>query len=444
MKTFIKVCLVTTALSCLSGVSVSAQGIPKNDNALIAQAVALQGQGKSNAAYLILRPAIMTNAQDPEFNYILGLTAADSGHVPEAILAFQRVLAVDPGNAQARAELARTYAMAGDLDTARDQFDTVVNDPSLPDPVRQRFDRIVRNYDKTIKGGGSSVSGFLDVSGGYDSNVNAATDETSIIIPLFAGFGAGNLGAASQEQSDEYVNLQGGVSGVTALSRQTRAFGSVLGTYRDNIGSSRFDQALITGTAGLGRTLANRDVVSGSLQVQQFWLGHDSYRQSYGGILQYTKRLSNGKAFSLSGEYFQQDFESDPLRDSSRYGIGASYTGRSFVLSGSTGHEETKDALADHLSFDFYRVNLGAEKSINTRMSVVVGLGGQIRPYDANDPLFLDKRKDEQLDASLGLKFKITDETYVRPQVTYTRNWSNIALNDYDRVTANIGIRREF
>ena len=42
----------------------------------------------------------------------------------------------------ARAEIARVYALSGDVDTARAQFDTVLQDPSLPDPVRQRFTRM--------------------------------------------------------------------------------------------------------------------------------------------------------------------------------------------------------------------------------------------------------------------------------------------------------------
>src|SRR5215207_2767472 len=73
--------------------------------------------------------------------------AQDSGRFGEAIIALQRVLAVQPDNAPARAELARAYAMAGDIDTAREQFATVVDDPSLPDPVRQRFTGFVRQFD---------------------------------------------------------------------------------------------------------------------------------------------------------------------------------------------------------------------------------------------------------------------------------------------------------
>ncbi|PKP98405.1 MAG: hypothetical protein CVT74_11130, partial [Alphaproteobacteria bacterium HGW-Alphaproteobacteria-13] len=216
---------------------------------LVRQALDLHSNGRAGEAYGLLALQEDARSADPDYNYILGLAAADSGRAAEAILAFQRVLAVQPDHAQARAELARVYAMAGDIDTAREQFDTVVSDPSLPDPVRQRFDRIVRDYDRQIAGGGSSVSGFVDVSGGYDSNINGATDADAIVIPLFAGFGPGTLGPAAREQDKGFYEVQAGVSGVTAVSRQTRLFASLLGNWRDNIDSRAFDQAAITGTA---------------------------------------------------------------------------------------------------------------------------------------------------------------------------------------------------
>ena len=400
--------------------------------------------GKPETAYAMLSKMAGTQAGDPEFDYQLGLAAADTGRHTEAILAFQRVLAVQPNNSQARAELARAYALAGDIDTARAQFDTVVADPSLPDPVRQRFDRLVRDYSQQIDGE-SSVSGFVDIKGGWDSNINAATDETQLVIPLFAAFGAGTLGANARETESEFVDAVAGVSGVKALSRQSRVFGSVLGNYRDNFENKNFDQGSLTGTAGFGRSLANRDVVSASAQAQKFWLGGNGFRTSLGAIGQYTKALQAGRALSVSAEYFDLDFNNDPLRDAQRYGVGASYATRRLIVSVAAGHEETKSNQTDHLSFDYYRASVSGEMPLNETVSLVAGVTGQIRPYDAPDPLFLDERRDEQIDLSVGMKVRVLDDqTYLRPQVSYTRNWSNFAINDYDRAVVSLGLRREF
>jgi len=154
--------------------------------------------------------------------------------------------------------------------------------------------------------------------------------------------------------------------------------------------------------------------------------------------------LKNGEALSFSGEFFRLNFDNDPLRDADRYSVGISYAARTMILSLSGGHEETRRAAGDHLSYDYARLNVAVEQPIGTGLAVVAGIGGQLRRHDAADPLFLAQRKDEQVDLSLGLKVRLTDNLYARPRVTYTRNWSNFALYDYERATVSLGIRHEF
>ena len=60
------------------------------------------------------------------------------------------------------------------------------------------------------------------------------------------------------------------------------------------------------------------------------------------------------------------------------------------------------------------------------------------------DVLFMTEREDERVDASLGLKIAITDNLLIQPKATLTRNWSNIALYDYERWSASAALRYEF
>ena len=58
----------------------------------------------------------------PEFDYLLGVAALDSGHIEDAIIAFERVLAIVPGHAGAQMDLARAYYAAGSFDLAEAAF----------------------------------------------------------------------------------------------------------------------------------------------------------------------------------------------------------------------------------------------------------------------------------------------------------------------------------
>lgn len=124
--------------------------------------------------------------------------------------------------------------------------------------------------------------------------------------------------------------------------------------------------------------------------------------------------------------------------------MAASYATKRFVVSAQAGHEQTDDPAGDSNSNSFAGATVGAEIPIGTRMAFVAGAGFDLRRYDQADALFLTERKDERVDAQIGFKVLLADNVYVRPRVTYTRNFSNIAIYDYERVTASIGLRFEF
>ena len=411
---------------------------------LLARAAALQQAGDAAGAHALLQPQVARHAGEPAFDFALAIAALDSGKPGEAVIALQRVLAVQPDNAQARAELARAYALAGDIDTAKSQFETVVRDPGLPDPVRQRFRNLIGRYEAEVSGGGSDVSGFVQLEAGHDSNINSATDLTSITIPLFAFLGPGTLGGSTRAMDDAFAELQAGVSGVNALDRQNRVFGSVLANWRDNRDGNQFDQASATGTAGYARTLASRDVLSLSAQLQRYWLGHDGYRSGYGAMAQYTHLLPQARSLSFGAQVYRFDYDNEPLRDAWRYALGASYATRVWVAGVNGGHEQTRDAAGDANSNAFLAATFGLQQPLGERLALVASGGIDLRRHDAQDALFLRKRNDRRLDASAGLKWSWRPDLVLLAKVGWNHNRSNIDLYDYNRWTASIGVRYEF
>ncbi|RYY37751.1 MAG: DUF560 domain-containing protein, partial [Sphingomonadales bacterium] len=389
-------------------------------DALVSQAIELNAAGKAREAVALLLPFEVERAGDPDFDYALGLAAADAGMPGVALPALQRVLAKQPGNVQARAEIARVYAMAGDIDTARAEFDTVVADPTLPDPVRQRFDRLVRDYDRQIAGGGNVLSGFADLEGGYDSNINQATAAGTVTLPAFAFLGPATLGGSARRIDAGFGQVRAGLSAQSGLGRQTRAFASVLGFLRENVDNDEFDQAALTGTIGIGHTLANRDVISLSGQAQQFWLGHDPYRASYGAVGQYTHRLSGGEALSVAASFTRLDYHRDALRDADRYAVSVTYAGRTVYAALSGGTERTLSSPARHLGNDFIAAQIGTEYPLSSTIAITGSAGIDYRDYTGTDPLFLAGRSDVQVDASIGLRAIVAKGVSLRPRVSWT------------------------
>lgn len=96
----------------------------------------LLGQKNPVAAYELLAPLAEAREGEPEFDYVFGIAALDAGFVTEAVFALERVLAMDPGNDVARAEIARAYFLLGETETAKQEFNTVRDSGSAPEATR--------------------------------------------------------------------------------------------------------------------------------------------------------------------------------------------------------------------------------------------------------------------------------------------------------------------
>ena len=407
------------------------------------QAARLVREGHAAKAYTLLSPLTDANATDADFDYTLGLAALDSGHTGEAILALQRALAVRPGFAQARAEIARAYAMTGDIDTARKQFDTVAGDPTIPDPVRQRFGALVHGFDK-INQPGLKVSGYGEVGTGYDSNVNAATSQSQLVIPLLSFLGPASLSSAATRQGDGFASVEAGLTLDYGFDRHSHIFASGLGSGRINFRQTAFSQAIAVATAGFAYTATNHDVLSLSGQYQRFWLGGTGYRRAAGGTVQYSHVLTSARSLSLAGQYFDIAFPTDPLRNARRYSGSLTYVDGGLLLGLQGGSEDAKATTNRNLSNGFYGARIAVEHALAKRLSIFGNGAVERREYRAPDTLFLIDRRDTQFDAAGGLRYRLTPRFIGTAQGGYTHNTSNIALNQYDRVTGTVSVRVEF
>ena len=287
-------------------------------------------------------------------------------------------------------------------------------------------------------------SGFVEASGGYDSNINAATNLTSITLPVLAFLGPATLSGPATAQDSGFFGAEGGVSVKLPVGAQTSVYASGLADARFDTRTPAFDQVIATGTAGVSHAMANHDVASLSAQYQAFWLDGTHYRSAYGAIGQYTLNLHGGRALSLGAQYYRLAYPTDRQRDANRFSGSVSYVGKIAVATATGGIEDTVQAGAENLSNTFFSLRGSIEKPVARRVAIVASAGAEGRFYHGDDPLFLTRRHDGTFDASLGLKLLLTRDIYVRPTVSYTRNFSNIALYDYRRFTASVAVRAEF
>ncbi|MFZ2160766.1 MAG: surface lipoprotein assembly modifier [Sideroxyarcus sp.] len=407
--------------------------------------------GKLEEAYALLEPEQSWRAGDPDYDYLLGIAALDSGRPTEAIFALERVLAVRPKHLQARAEIARAYFASGENAAAKQEFETVQSQ-NPPKEVNATIQRFLDAINQGQGGKGTKLNGYLEASIGNDSNVNSATASDQVAIPLFGGAVA-TLDATGVQTRDSFATVSGGANVRHSLSPDWSVFGGVNLNERKNSSKHIFNTGEMDGNVGLSYTAAE-DSYSAALQLQGFNVDAKRYRNASGMTLQWQRDLkSRGSQASSYLQYTNLKYPDQTIRDANRYVLGVAYAS---MLSGDyapvvygglyAGREKEKQSGESYLYLGHKLLGLrtGGELSIYAQTKLFGSLSIESRRYGGDDPFFLVTRKDTQTDLKVGLNYVMGKLWTLTPQISYTKNKSNIVISDYKRSMISLGLRRDF
>lgn len=352
---------------------------------------------------------------------------------------------------QARAEIARAYLTAGDIDTARRQLDIVRAQPNIPPEVRDVMIDLVAKIDLINRGGGTLWNGYIEGGGGYDSNVNTATSDSTLFIPLFAGFGTARLTEDARERSSVFLRQTGHAALSHGISRRWRLFGNVTGAATQYASAHDFDQIDLTGRVGGTFITAKRNILSADITAQQTTLNHSLYRWMVGPSFSYERKFLTSWRLGSYAQLFDIRYPETPGRDGMRYTFGAGmnrtipfFWGATLSLSAYNGGETVSSSSWGHLAYEFTGARGGIETSPTSDLATFFTLSAERRGYLNGDPLFLTVRDDRQFDAVIGAVYRIDDSWSMRGQAGYTYNDSNIALYEYDRWSTAAYLRYGF
>lgn len=416
-------------------------------DAVTDRAQALLKRSDARAAYELLLPLEAQRAGDPEYDYLLGIAALDAGDHERAVFALERVLALQPDNLRARAEIARAYYQMGERDTAQREFEAV-RARGVPPEVRDTIDRFLSAIESSRT---TRFNAYVEIAAGHDSNVNGATAQGQVAVPFFGG-AVFQLAPGAQRMSDSFNSLGAGFSFGTEFAPQWSLVGGVSYYGKYNHDETLFDTQTYDGSLGV-RWARDANAVTGVLQAQTYSVDDRRYRDSIGGTLQWQHSLSQSRQVSLFLQHAALSYP-DPtqsIRDARRSiagaGIANAFGGElaPVVFASVYGGEEQPDEeLVPHLGHKLVGVRVGAQATLASGVVMFGNLSAEQRKYGGDDPLFLVRREDRQYDATIGVNYTLAPKWSLRPQVSHTDNRSNIEINRFKRTVAQVGLRRDF
>jgi hypothetical protein len=396
------------------------------------------------AAYRLLQPLESQRAGDPEYDYLLGISALDSGEGERAVFALERVLAVNPNHPQARAEIARAYFALGEKENALREFQNV-RATNPPEAVKQTIDR----YLSALGAGATRLNGFVEIGFGYDSNVNSATASSQIAIPALGG-GVATIAPSGVKIHDTFTTVGGGVNVVRGFTPEWAVVAGASVNGKFNTRESEFNTGTVDGNLGL-RWSRGKEAITAGYQGQDFRVDNNDFRRSNGIVAQWQHNTSESSQMSLFVQEADLGYPGQTIRDARRTIVGAAFgygwdTPRKPVVFGSLygGSEKQKEADVPQLGHKPVGVRLGGQVSVGANAVLFGLLSYEQRVYNGDDPLFLVTRRDSQVDLRVGVNYALLPGWLLVPQVAYTNNRSNIDVDKYDRTVVSLALRKTF
>jgi len=444
------------------------------------EADALVKNGKPADAYALLEPLEFERSGEIRFDYLLGIAALDSGKPDKATLAFERVLAMDKNFAGARLDMARAYYQLGDLPRAKTEFEEVMKQ-NPPEGARVTIQKYLDTIAAQELSKQTRVTGYIEGTVGHDRNVNSGTDSSIAIATLSqplaalisALTGNSNPQIPPSQRSGNYFGLAGGVDISRNLNTNWSIYGGADVRLRNNNQPlDVYDTSNLGGRVGLmyaeeknayrltftdGDTHSGRTMRTNSIGLNAEWQ-HTLSPSNQASVF---AQLGQNRAFGYQATDTgtpKTDVRIEGDTDQVVAGAGwlhISADGKKAVFGNlSFGNElDVAPALRPNTSggFDSGRVDgkkhfgnlrIGGQTALTEQLDGFASLSWLRANYTGTNAFIASgTRKEDQYDVAVGVSWHLDKLWTIKPQVTYSRKNSNLALYRFDRTDASLTVR---
>lgn len=401
-------------VACLNSPHLSAQTLQD----AIARAQQSAAAGDVTSAFTELQSLENDYAGDPEFDYWYGVIALRAGEESEAIVALQRVIAVNPKHAGAHMELVGAHLRQNNVERAQHHLAIAksLNPPERAATMIQRYEEAIAERQQRARDGVSLVVLGTDV--GYDTNYVNYPDT----FDLFQGTFLEGIAILEADET-AFATLRGSYFRQKPVNEseyfEVTASGQARVNQADEAGA--FNTNIVQIAALYGERVNDRQQFKYGVEASKIWLDEQSFRSHIGLQISYEHQMNDQDLVRATTRL--RDFHFKNNRNDYRSGMGEAewihkfskvLTGR---FRGAAELERVKneparpggDATRYYASADF-------DYQWDDRNKVSVGLiYGRLRYHDPGFAIFNRGQEDIRSDDLVSLRSEW--------QHSLTRNW---------------------
>lgn len=428
---------------------------------LFQEARLLIAEVKAKQAYMLLIVEQDKLIGNVEYDYLLGVAALDSGKIDESIIAFERVLAIQPKNAGAQLDLARAYYTAGSLDLAEGTF-RKLKALSPPAAAIDAIDKYLAAIEQRRIAARRQIAMWSETTIGYDSNLTGVpNDFTSAVQQAFNLAGVLPTGNSLKRKAP-YLGAAIGADFLFPLSASWNGYlgGDVRGRgYRKE---ASFNSGTADARAGAiwERGIHQLRLNSG---YNAFWQKGDAPgepkptndRRAATASTEYRLSLSSSTQLTVGLIGVQTRFVTNNTEDFNS-SVGSLSMLNAWSMKGSPitqltlfrSNDRAVRTLADGVtdkSKQLTGVRAFVQFSASDRLAFFqsIGVTDRVDKFGFARATTVEFGKDVLGDVTLGVNWRFRQGCSMRAQWLASRNRSNIAIYEYTRQEASSTIRCE-
>jgi tetratricopeptide (TPR) repeat protein len=443
----------------------AASGTAQADPA-VARAKQLLEQKSYKQAYASLVALEPARAGEPEFDYWLGVAAYESDHLERAAMAFERALTVNPEFDSARMELARTLFRMGSLDLAEQEFKRLA--ARAPNAQGQAaIDQYLAEIVRLKARQKISYGGYVELTGGRDSNITSSTRDFSQAV--FSAFGFPGIAPTgnSIRRSASFLGLNTGIDALNRYREDRTLFASASARVRGYRNASDYNFGLFDATVGHEFRVADvtYQMTAFGQQFKQDGARADATnpvaatndRRSGGLGVEVRKRISGYLQLASGVQLAAFRYKDNTTQDTDQATASvtalinpADWPGGSYTVAGFFSSDRAKRPLNILGGTDVSRktagLRFGVQSDPETTFSWFASVGWTRRSDDKAfaRALLISKGRDDMSDVTIRASWRVARGISLMPYVTYLDNHSNIALYSFRKAEGGITVRYDF
>lgn len=405
-------------------------------------------QGQYQQAYAVAQQQLLAYEGDPSFDFYYGFSAAQTGNYQEALFVFERLISAYPDVIRYRLELARAHFYLDNLDGAEKEFRRAL-DAQPPSGVVSTVEQFLERIEQRRQRREPQWQAGVSLSAGYDSNINAATDEDRIRFELNGNDVTATLNRELRASDSGYYQLRGHAQYIHPLSQRSGIDVRVGASRKDNGLNDDYDLNSVYADMGW-RLLRDRNTFGLSGQYRQYHLGGKSYQNELGVIFDWMSALNESWAWTSTAGIKKQNNQRNSALDltQAELELGINFSNSSFgqqlraSFSSDFGDDESLARNTMGVNWNFqYAVS---HQSQWYGMALLQDQKYK-NPLPNNNFLAPGVKRDEQLmQFALGYSRQLIPTMGFFFQLSWVDSSSNVTVYEYQRSLFETGIALSF